>query len=291
MSYMVKHARSARRRVKPRPALSGWFDDLVADITGVPTVQTVSAATGIPAPPDNNSFLADVAAGITGVPAVGFDAVWQRAGGQPTDVCISQANAQTATFDANTSNIATNWQPSGFYSPDQLHQIVTQMMTVVQQAGADLQSAQGSWTGDPGDLTNALDDINRVLTGTGIKGTVSTNGQQYLALEQQARSGGANVISAPDLKQWVVNGLQAISNAYTTIYVLACQQPTWITIIAKAAQAVAAVVNFILGVVGVLAKIGDAILNAPSAAAGALKWVLLAGVGLWAFSKYKAKAH
>lgn len=302
MSYLVKHARATRgRRMKSRPAMGAWYDgivDVIDDIAGVPSVQTVADATGVPAAAASSltgaSLLAQVIGGVTIIQPVAFDDLWQSVGGSPTDVCVSQANANTAAFDANTSTIATSWQPSGFYTPDQLHQIVTQVMAVVTQAGADLQTAQGSWNGDPSAITNALDNVNRVLTGNGIAGAISTNGQQYLAFETQARSANANVISAPDLKAWVVNGLQTVSNAYTTIYVLACQTPTWITLIAKAAAAVAAVVSFIMGVVGVLAKIGDTILNAPNAveaAFGTLKWFLLAGAGWWAYNTYYRKGH
>jgi hypothetical protein len=290
MSYLVKRQRASMGRRRARAAGMGDIGDsimnLIGDITGVPSVSTVSAAEGIP-PPDTGGVFAQFISGVFGVSSVIVQDVVDNAGGAATSVCIAQANAQQAQFDTYTQNLAENWHPSGYYTPDQLHSIVTQVMALVTKAQSDVASAQGSWSGDPGDLQNAADTLARVATGNGVMGAVGINGTQWLALEQTARSKNVTAIDAADLKTWAVNSLLAVSNAYVTIYVVNCQEPFWISAIAAIVGAIASVVGVLMAIAGAVVGIGSSILHAPQALNGIVTLALYAGLAYLGFRVYQ----
>lgn len=290
MTYLVKRQRGSRRARARRAGMGDIGDsvmNLIGDITGVPSVSTVSAELGVP-PPDTGGVFAQFISGVFGVSSVIVQDVVNNAGGQATSVCVGQANAQQAQFDTYTQNLAENWHPSGYYTPDQLHTIVSQVMTLVTKAQSDVASAQNGWSGDPGDLQNAADTLARVATGNGVMGALGTNGQAWLALEQTARSKGVTAIDAADLKTWAVNSLLAVSNAYVTIYVVNCQEPIWISILSTIASAIASVVGILMAIAGAVIGIGSTILHAGAAAPALLTLGLYAALAYVGYRAYKA---
>lgn len=285
MTYLVQRTKSRRMARRARPGLGGILDDAVSIFTGLPTPDQTLAATGVSVP----SIYDVIVSQATGIDPVDVMTLLDQA--ESPVPCQDAANAQQTTFMANVTNLATNWNPSGFYSPDQLHSIVTQVMGLVTQAQADVTTALSSWSGNPDVLTNAMDNLNRQATGQGVLGIAGTNAQQYLATEAQARAANVAVIDAADLKSWAVFTLTAVSNAYVAIYVVNCEIPTWIAVLAKVAAALAAVVSFVIGVLGVIAQIGEAVLEAPTAASGLItvvKWGALAWLAYWGYNKYRA---
>src|SRR3954466_2106332 len=71
-----------------------------------------------------------------------------------TEVCRQAANSASAPFDAKIADVSKNWNPSGYYSPDQITKVVGATMQLVMAAGNLVTSAKADWSGSQSDLTN-----------------------------------------------------------------------------------------------------------------------------------------
>ncbi len=162
--------------------------------------------------------------------------------------CLDQANKSQAVagLDAKIDDLARNWNPTGFYTASDLQTVYRATMDAITSARAALTGAIFSTSDADQVLKQASAYLDRA----------TTRGNLYPAAIASASSTGAP-INAPGLKQWVIDSLVNVGQAYTTVAVLQCRA-TWLD---TAAVVVSAVWSVVKRVVGVVIKAGETVLN------------------------------
>ncbi len=239
MTYLVP--RTIRRYRRRQPALSGWLEDAVGSILGLPSV----------GPSDESQ-------------------------------CLDQANAQMAPFDAKTNDLAKNWQPTGFYRPEEIRTLVRSTLDVTQQAYATLTKAAQEPNASGDSITRASDDLAR-------------SGQRsmtYLQAATQAEQQGIQLVNAPGFKTWVTDTLNAASSAMVTASVVACITPWWVDALATFQVVFDKAWSVAKQVVGAVLAIGQTALKVAGDLPelyDILKWGALAGGAYWVWTRYLKK--
>jgi hypothetical protein len=192
--------------------------------------------------------------------------------------CLDQANAAVAPLDSQIYNFAKNWQPTGTYHPEEVQAIVLQTMAVVRSA-SDAVSAAPLSTADARQMTQeALDKLYQA----------GTDSLRYSQAVSDALANGNDAIEAPDLKQWVLDSLNACSFALVHASVLSCNMPllaTWIIAITPPLQAAIATC---LKAIGIAANTAINVLKVPGKILGFVEDVLTYGaIGLGAYLLYR----
>jgi hypothetical protein len=203
--------------------------------------------------------------------------------------CIVKGNAASAEITAMRNDLAANWHPTGYYSPDQIEQVVGQMRAMAESA--DTMLDQGiSFTSDmpdseyPNQLRSEKIGLARVID----------DGQRFLTAAQAVRAHGSGVVDAPDLKAWVMSALSHIDASVTAAMVIMCNQPWWGSLYAFFKNVLTFAWNTIKAVAGVVAAIGDFIASVPSAIGRfqtLLKWAVILGGGTLAVLFVRKKLY
>lgn len=209
-----------------------------------------------------------------------------NAGGNEELACLNQANNSAAVkgLEARIASLNASWNPTGFYTPDEMTRIVSETLKIATSANNILRSAPLS-TGD------ALNVMNQAIGDVQKKTMQSLN---YSAAVGDAQAKGIKAINAPGLKEWVLSTMRAAAHSIVTAGVLQCNM-TWLAsaIIAfqKVFDAVAAVV---VRIAGVVVKLGEVALNVieevPDLASKLLfvaKWGVIAFAAAFAVKKIK----
>jgi len=191
---------------------------------------------------------------------------------KPETTCLNQANqSQTIMeIDAEVDNLARNWNPTGFYTAADIQTVWKSTTDAIVGARAALLGSILS-TGDAAQqVKQAQDYLDRA----------TTRGALYPAAIANAKG---TIINAPGLKQWVLETLVNVGQAYTTVAVLQCRS-SWLD---TAAAVIAAVVNVVKRVIGIVIKAGDTVLKLADDALDLvpiLKWGALAVGGFLVFN-------
>lgn len=200
--------------------------------------------------------------------------------------CVNQANAspQVQRLDALTHDLAVNWNPTGFYTPDEVQGLVTKILTENAKARITLAAAVYS-------TSDAATVINQ---GFAYLKRNDDRAKLYANAVAAARSSGTQVINAPGLKTWALQSLVNISQAYVTVYALDCRT-TWLDTVGAIAEDITAAYK---RVGGVAARAGDTILQAAEdvwSLYPALKWIGLAAIvfvgGVFAWGRARTFYH
>lgn len=183
--------------------------------------------------------------------------------------CLNEANAspQVQRVDALTRDLAKNWNPTGFYHPDDVANLVSKILGENAKARVVLASAAYS-TSDAGTVINQ---------GFAYLKRNDERARLYSNAVAAARANSIPIINAPGLKTWVLQSLVNISQAYVTTYALDCRT-TWLDTVGEVAEGIVGVAKRIGGVA---AAAGDTILQAAEdvwSLYPAMKWLALAGV-------------
>lgn len=186
-----------------------------------------------------------------------------------TQQCVDQANnsTQVAQIDAQTLDLAKNWNPTGFYTAADLAAVVQQIGNLVDQARAALASAPQSTSDASTAIAQATDNLNKA----------TSNLTLYTNAIASAKAQGTTAINAPGLKTWVTNSMVDVSQAFVTASVLQCET-TWLD---RAVSLFTSAYNFLKRIVGVVLKAGDLALKVADDVLGlydVLKWGAI-GVG------------
>jgi hypothetical protein len=196
--------------------------------------------------------------------------------------CLASANAQVATLDNNINGLTTAWNPTGYYTADDMNKVVS--IVVQQLMGAQVVILVApAGTGDQVTVrAQAVDDIAKQYA----------NATRFSQAATQAAATGEK-INAPDLKDWVISSLMAASNGYVTAAVLGCRND----LIGTAEAAYDAVWNVLAGVAGAIVTALETVVDVAAGAFDAAsflakysEYLLLAGGGLavyWFFFRGK----
>lgn len=194
-----------------------------------------------------------------------------------TSQCLQQANAATAPFDAKVNDIAQNWQPTGFYTSDDIRSIVGSVMAVIQQAQATLDQAAKEPNASQDSVMRATDDL----------ANAGKRSLDYLQAATQADAQGTRTINAIGLKRWVTDSLGAASSAMVTAAVIGCITPWWVNALATFQSAFDQAWTVVKAVIGTVLQIGEDALNVVDHLQDiytVLKWGALALGGYWVWT-------
>lgn len=153
--------------------------------------------------------------------------------------CIDAANgsATVSAIDAKLLNLAATWNPTGVFKPADVNTIVQAVIAQMMGAKTVVLVAPAS-TSDQLDVRmQAVDDIDKMYA----------DGARFSQAATTATASNG-VVNAPDLKDYVIRGLQAASNAYVTASVLSCNV-SWLQSVDDGLNAVGAILMQIGGVV------------------------------------------
>ncbi len=193
--------------------------------------------------------------------------------------CLNTANASAKVqqIDGRIEDLAVNWQPTGFYKPDQLKTIYNEVTLRIAEANSALNTAM---------LTSTSDAVRQVNQARAYLNRATERGTVYARALTQAAATGVQVLDSPGLKNWVLQSLVNVSQAYTTVGVLACQS-SWLDYVAAAITKAWQVIK---AIVGVAVKIGETVLKVADDLPQiwtVLKWGALAAAGVFGVIKLK----
>ena len=218
----------------------------------------------------------DIAAAIIGAPALIVGDV-SGIGGQSGDqtACIAQANTQTASLDAKIANLASTWNPSGYYTPDQMSQVVTQTLALLSSAIDQVNAAPNSTSDSQMALANELD----------LLGQRSTEGTVFIASAAQAKTQGVN-LDSPGLKSWVIRAMQQASNSLVTAYTLECALGPLGQAVQVVEAAADTLISYLKTVAGVIATLAQDALKVPDKVATLASYLMYGSIAVGALYLY-----
>lgn len=216
--------------------------------------------------------------GGPGVPGVPVSA------GSPSEssLCLDAANATTAPLDARVADLAANWNPTGYYSPDQVTQITTSTLTLLRSAASVVEQAMHD--PDAPDARAALMQFYSEINGR------SSDSLQFTQAVGAAHAQNINVIDSTGLRRWVIDSMTSASSAIAAAAYVNCQRPWWVGALAAFQSAFDALYNLVSKIIGILVKIGETVLEIPDTVATLVKyakWIGLAGLAYYAAVKLK----
>lgn len=194
----------------------------------------------------------------------------------PEGQCIDAANQALAPFDAKIDDLAKTWQPTGFYTPQEIRDIASATMKVVQQAQASVNQAASEPNALQESVMRATDDLARA------SGRVVDYLEAARATEQQ----GLRVVNAAGFKRWVIDTMATASSAMVTAAVIGCVTPWWVGALAQFQAAFDVAWGVAKKIVGATLAVGETALKIVSDLPDLydlIKWpaILLGGYWLW----------
>jgi hypothetical protein len=267
MSYVAPRTtgRTVRRIhvVKRRPpALSDWFDDLTSAIGG-----GFNRITGL-GPPDSSQFEEAQAAA-------------EAQQNAELAACLSQANDQVATLDAEINQLSVSWNPSGFYTPSAITQIALMGLGLVQQAQDALTatSDQSLSSDQRSQIADAADQLHR-------KGQDSADFTTKIDPSAQA-------VEAPGFKRWVITTMQACRDAFTVASFVNCTRPGWMSVVGIFIAAFEVWKAGLLAMKDAVVDLGQKIQKIPDTVSTLYQFAkvgILVGLGYVIYTEYKKHA-
>lgn len=197
--------------------------------------------------------------------------------------CVATASAQMAPIDNDIENTIDKWKPNGFYTVDQMKQIVTFGIDVVNKARTMVDAAMRvpQLGAAQETLAQANEDLNTSL--------VQTETPKFISALQQANAAGINVIEAQSLRRWVIYVLKASRTAQFKVAFVACTRPDFFfTGLDALNQARTILLNVLKVAKDAVIAAGTAVLKIPDLLGSfftvlkALPWIALVGVGYYA---------
>lgn len=195
--------------------------------------------------------------------------------------CLDEANAATAVLDQRTQTLAATWNPTGFYTPAQVQQIVTETLSLVSSGTNALATA-------PLSTSDASSQISQAQTKLAQQGQRS---MVYVDALRNASATGATVINAAGLKTWVLDSMQAVSSALVTASVMECNMPWLATAIITFQGYFDTLASIVTRVVGIIVKVGDNVLKVADnvdTLFTVLKWGALIAGGAWLANQFSS---
>lgn len=208
---------------------------------------------------------------------------------QVDDACRTITSSNMATADADIVKVQDQWQPTGFYTPDQMQQgllfgvgLLTRARDAASSAMSKLQLPEHQEL-----LQAALDEVN-VDENSGI------DPAKFVTGFQQANAQGIDVIEAQGFKRWVLNVLRASRQARFGIELVSCARPGLFFDVLNAIDAARrALIDLVFTIGAVVKKIGQAVLKIPDLFGSFvtflkfLPWVVLFGGGYYIAAKHR----
>ena len=196
--------------------------------------------------------------------------------------CLNRANdtPQVKAIEGVISNLNLNWHPTGFYKSEDIENVLAMFEVEAANVGNALKTAPLSTSSSETDKKLAFNElILRYLDPSKV----------YAKAAATAKASGG-VVNAPGFKRWVLASMQSIANGYVTATVLHCRQ-TWIEKwLDRAYKVIVAIGEVVWRIVGVVIKVGEAVVDAAVATAGIaakiIKYAPYVGAAIVAYVGY-----
>ncbi len=210
-------------------------------------------------------------------------------------LCPQAAYQQTVSIDQLAATMQDSWNPSDYFTPDDVDAIVGQQQQLMQQAYSLLTKAV-----ENANATNASDAQSSLNDAQDRLNRVASQAQDYNTAVIDARDQGLDAIYAPGMKDWALETLRATSWAAQNSYNVLCQVPSWLGTFGAVVNACQTFANVVMAIVGTVLKVGEAAYHAIEKTFSFLGWlvkwgptiaivaILLGGVGFLTF-KYRGK--
>lgn len=188
--------------------------------------------------------------------------------------CGEAAGTQTPSLDAELSDLSANWNPSNYFSPQDVDDLTTAQLTgPIQSAYNALQQAYADApTSSYPNVTDLLDAAQTRLN------NVSAQTQNYINAYKTAQAQNA-VVSAPGFKAWVLETIAAAEQAIQATFVVECSQSLFASLLADVVSACSTFAAACKAVVGVVATAVKTVINAVETSFSLVQW--LAKWWLW----------
>jgi len=194
--------------------------------------------------------------------------------------CPSAAASQTTQIDQMAADLQATWNPSGYYTPDDMDTITAQVQACINQAYTATTNAMADVNASQvPDSQLVINDAISRLNG------VASQTINYIQASKTARASN-QVVAAPALKDWVIECLNASSEALQRSYLVECEVPSWVNVLGSIINAAIAVYNAAKAIAGVVAQLATSVVHAAEAAFDIAAWLaawgptlLLVGIG------------
>lgn len=207
-------------------------------------------------------------------------------------VCIQAApsDPQVAARTAQITDLEQNWNPTGFYTADQLGQALgfTMRMTgaISEALGAAITAPE--LDAHRARLQGALDDVQRAI-GVGGFGVDPLGPYAAAAANVRAQVGGDGVIEAKGFKRTVLNVMRKVRDATEVLVAVNCARPNLLfAAMGAAVSAFTALYDFLKSLVQLVLDAAVAVAKIPDAVSDLFtyaKWALIIGGGYWIATK------
>lgn len=219
---------------------------------------------------------------VYGVPLLIYDsATGQSPFNGPSEAgCAQNREKATAGLDAQTLDLAANWKPTGFYQIADMVKMRDATMATLADASAAVTTALDRPLTYKATLTMALSNVQRKMT----------DSLPFTNAIGEAQKRGIRVIDSPGFKRWVIDSLNAASNAMGHVAYMACIKPALVSLVEKAYQLWRTVVAIGKAMVRIVVAAGEQFLRIPDTLGTiwtVTKWGTLAVGAAWLLTKLK----
>jgi hypothetical protein len=191
--------------------------------------------------------------------------------------CTVAGNNASAEITRYRSDLSANWHPTGFYTADQIDEIVGAVGKMAASATDLLDRAYSDVVDMPASEFPSILSSER----KGLVGWIE-QGSKFTAAANAVRQAGDGIVDAPGLKAWVLSVLARVDSTITAAAATGCLQPWWASLYRGASAILNAAWATIKAVVGTIAKIGEFIVSVPDTVATLLKVAKWGGLAVGA---------
>lgn len=184
-----------------------------------------------------------------------------------TEACPASANTQAVAAQAD--ELDRSWRPTGFYSADEMREMVGAIMVAANAQHNAVMTAQESFSITP--LRDAQEAYNEI----------GKRAADYTEIWRKALASGV-VIDAPGFRQWVIDALRTMNRGMRAVEIASCAKPWWLSAIQVYMHYFTKAVNVAKRIGAIVVAAGQTVLDAAEGVFKAwrvVKWGLL-GVGL-----------
>lgn len=190
-----------------------------------------------------------------------------------TKGCRDQATQTAAPLSQRISSLKSSWTTTGFYTPEQVLAILQEGYKIGSAANDSVRAAPLS-----------VDDARRVKD-QALKGVWDkiAAGDKYKVAAAEAMKAGAKIVSAPGLRDWFIDMLDAARFSLIQAAYLECQMPWLATAVIKFQGLFNVAAGVVTKIVGVVAKVGETVIDVVGDLPQiwtVVKWGGLAAIGV-----------
>jgi hypothetical protein len=224
-------------------------------------------------------FIDEVVQGATGIDV----------GGARAAACAPDADASVANLSAQINDVERTWNPTGFFSPDQIRTIVLQTNDYGNVAVNQMISAVSGIDSfeDKTASKQAFDDARGSFFQTMQKGLL------FLAAANKAEDEG-KAVDAPGLKFWVLDAMKESRKLTRAAAFIACNVSLLERFVSAVNAAIDKLIEVIKAIVGVVLAAGQKALSVAGDFFGLMltllryaPYVALAGGGYYIYKRVK----